>query len=299
MRKGIKFTARKLERWAEAGRGEGRQNDYQPWHQVRRGDPASLGRSHLQRSAIAERHQHLLSDGELLALMCVWALPGVHDVLEQCPLDLEPSEHILARYHLGFASGIYAGTKGLAERLSISHPRVRDGDRMVDRWVMTTDLVAIFDSPDWRCLAIAVKPSSKCTQRTLEKLQLEEAYWAERGQEWRLFVVEGIPVKARYAIQSIAPYVLPYAPPSPDVRQRVVGAIGDISRVNLATAIAAVQREFLTGLEDAQALFWQTVWLGDLPVCLQSDFGRGGSPLRRTRPGMSSICNPLRGRMLS
>lgn len=298
MRKGSKFTARKLARWAEAGRGEGCYREYEPWHQVRRGDPASIGRSHLQLSGVAGRHQHLLSDGELLALMCVWALPSVTDVLEQLPLDIEPGLHVLSRYHIRFAQTTYAGTKALAERFSIQHPRVRDGDCLVEQWVMSTDIVAIFDSPYWHCLAISVKPTSQLPRRVAEKLRLEEAYWVERGEKWQLFVVEEIPVKARYSIRSMAPYVLPYAQPSPDVRQRVVDAIGDISSTSIATALATVQDEFQVRLVDAQALFWQGVWLGDLPVCLQSHFGRGGNQLRRAQPEMLSTWNPLRERIL-
>ncbi|MDA3922127.1 MAG: TnsA endonuclease N-terminal domain-containing protein [Salinisphaera sp.] len=247
----------------------------------------------MQLSALADRHQHLLSDGELLALMCVWALPGVTDVLEQFPLDIEPGAHVLARYYQGFASGVYPGTKALAERLSIQHPRIRDGACLVDQWVMSTDILAIFDSPSWRCLAVSVKPSSKVTNRVAEKLRLEEAYWLERGQAWHLFIGETIPVKARYSIRSMAPYVLPHAQPPPEVRQRVVDAIGEISSKSIAQALAAVQAEFRMCLEDAQALFWQGVWLGDLPVCLQSHFGRGGAALRRARPDVSPAWAPL------
>lgn len=275
MRKGAKFTARKLERWAEQGRGQGRGDTYQPWHQATRGDPASLGRTHLQWSGITGRHQHLLSDGELLALMWAWVLPGVVDILEQCPLDIESGPHVLARYHTDFAQGRYAGTAALAERLAIAHPRVREGERFVPSWVMSTDCVVILRQPEWRCLAISVKPASP-SRRDEEKLRLEQAYWRERGARWQLFIKDDIPVKLSYAVRSIVPHVLPYRPPTAETRRAVVEAVGEIATTTLARALEDLQQYLGIAPDTAQALFWQGVWLGDLPVSLEATVDRGG-----------------------
>lgn len=76
MRKGLRFTPARLEKWRDAGRGTGTGADYQPWHQVTRSDPGSRGRSHLINWRFGRLH-HLLSDQEMVAFAFASMLPNL------------------------------------------------------------------------------------------------------------------------------------------------------------------------------------------------------------------------------
>ena len=277
MRKGARFTAKKLQRWKQAGRGLGTEKDYIPWHQVTRGDPSSRGRSHIQRSALAGgRQQHLLSDGELIALMLVWALPDVHDVLEQFPLNLEYGPELLSRYHIDFDSESYPGSLEICRRLALKHPRVLDGDHMVERWVMTTDLVVVRHAPKWQCIAISVKPDEQISRRAAELLKIEAGYWQAQNTPWVLLCMNQLSRKRRNAIMAISGLVLPNPPPELILRHNILDALGNPSSVTLNQALIKISAALDVDGLSASRLFWQCVWLGDIPLSFECGFGRGG-----------------------
>ena len=116
MRKGLRFTPARLEKWCDAGRGTGTGADYQPWHQVTRSDPGSRGRSHLINWRFGRLH-HLLSDQEMVAFAFASMLPNLVDLREQYPLAHEVGEPEIAAYQSSSSVLAAEGTLQISEDL--------------------------------------------------------------------------------------------------------------------------------------------------------------------------------------
>lgn len=153
------WTEAKIARFTKQRRGGGAGADYKPWLTVQ--NVPSLGRSHRPLGMTTRRVHHLLSDLEYRAFLDADYDPAVVDIREQFPLDREE-------------------TRRIASRLDLQHPR--DPSTGVEI-VMTTDLLVdrtvgsgIVSQP------IFVKYANDLgARRTLEKLEIERLYWAERG----------------------------------------------------------------------------------------------------------------------
>ncbi|WP_162233313.1 TnsA endonuclease N-terminal domain-containing protein [Sphingomonas sp. Leaf33] len=163
-----------MENRARQGRGRGEGVGYTPWLFVH--DVASRGRS--SRIASGGRVIHTLSDWETAAYRDFQWDPAVEDIQEQYPLPIED-------------------TLRIAAEMRISHPA--DG-RPREPIVVTSDLV-VTRREDGKAvrLARAIKEKSAIDLgaarnrrervkigRTLQKLELERRYWAERGVDWFL-----------------------------------------------------------------------------------------------------------------
>lgn len=141
-------------------RGQGTGAAYQPFIQIQ--DLSSSGESVRAPGRVTGRLHHLLSGIELAAFSIFDWYPYTLDIREQFPIPLSDS-------------------LSLCEQLGIKHPQVRGKLKIV-----TTDLLVNFENRG--LLAVAVKPVSELgNARTIEKLQLEKAYWEQSGVEWKLF----------------------------------------------------------------------------------------------------------------
>ena len=109
MRTEKRFTPTVLERFSKEGRGTGTYADYTPWHRVSRGDPSSIGRSHL--IVWRDRQRELLSDQEWSGLNFAGLVPNLVDLTEQFPLSQDSSSHELSRWHVGFETNQFPGTR--------------------------------------------------------------------------------------------------------------------------------------------------------------------------------------------
>lgn len=140
MRTQKRFTPSLLQRFVRQDRGLGTYQDYIPWHRVGRGDPSSMGRSHLM--MWKDRQRELLSDGEWVGLLFATLVRTVTDVREQLKLSLGDAPFELGDYDARFMGQPFPGTRSIAEKLGIKHPRVNGEGRSED-WVMTTDQVLL------------------------------------------------------------------------------------------------------------------------------------------------------------
>lgn len=156
------YTSSTIARLQAEGRGKGTKDKYRPWLTVR--DISSLGLSTRAKGWKTGRVHHVLSNLELCYLYCLEWSSIATDIREQYPLPLEDTLHI-------------------AERLHVAHPTHPKTHTPV---VMTTDFVVT-------CMkrgtsvneARSVKPAEHLARRrTLEKLEIERVYWAERGTNW-------------------------------------------------------------------------------------------------------------------
>lgn len=272
MRTTKRFTPKVLARFIREGRGTGTHEDYIPWHRVTRGDPSSLGRSHLL--MWRDRLRELLSDGELEEQLFATMLPNLDDAVEQCRLDTEDAPHILTTYGYGKPWDLFPGTQTIAAKLGIKHPMVRDG-HSIGPWVPTSDLVLIFKNRRGACdaLALAFKPKGwNKHRRTIELLSLEQQYWSAREVPWLLITPELYDHRVALTLCRIAPWALGDATSFED--RQVVASVARELVGHSVTSVLHRSAEFLGSLETAQRALWQAVWCGELPV----DLRRGWRP---------------------
>lgn len=80
-------------------------------------------------------------------------------------------------------------TQLIAADCQIKHPQNEKGEDVV----MTTDLVLTIQQGDREeTVAVSIKPSSKLTKRTLEKMQIEKRYWNDQEIKWVLLTEKQI-----------------------------------------------------------------------------------------------------------
>lgn len=267
-----RFTPAKLDRFDREGRGTGAYEGYVPYHQVRRGDPSSLGRSHLL--VLDDRIRELLSDGELGTQYFVLMLLGLDDSLEQYRLDLVSHPHALAAYYERDTAVLYPGTLQLAEELGMKHPMVHGGGDSAP-WRATTDFVVILRLPRQprKLIAVAFKPSG-CLERrrTRELLCLEREFWLRQGEEWLLITPDQFDKRVRLTLCRTAAWALDDQV-SAEERQLAKAIVNRRQGDSLTELLDVIAGE-LHSLRRAQAALWQAVWKGELPV----DLRRGWRP---------------------
>lgn len=156
------MTEAKIARFLKQGRGTGEGLSYKPWLTVH--DVSSKGRVSRMLGRCNRRVHHLLSDIERSAFLSYDWRDDVVDIREQFPLDR-------------------GATCVIATEMGLAHPRDPGTGVAV---VMTTDLLVVFADDSVR--AVACKSSSDLgVTRTAEKLEIERAYWALLGREWKLW----------------------------------------------------------------------------------------------------------------
>jgi hypothetical protein len=272
MRTTKRFTPKVIARFERQGRGTGTYAEYRPWHGVSRGDPASLGRSHLLNWR--GRLRELLSDGELGQQLFASMVPNLEDSLEQYKLSTEASPHLLAAYGIGSDSKLFPGTVELAKALGIKHPQVH-GDGAVELWRASTDLVLVRRPPSepHDALALAFKPADwRPTRREWELLRLEREFWVRRNVLWLLITPALYDERVVLTLRRTGCWALDADVPD-DVRRWAAATARECPFDGLTRVLERVAIH--TGsMESAQRAIWQAAWRGDLPV----DLRRGWRP---------------------
>lgn len=276
MRTTKRFTPDVLRRFERQERGTGIESEYRAWHQVSRGDPASSGRSHLL--TWRGRHLDLLSDIEWVSSLFAIMLRDLTDLRPQFPLSLDPAEHELAPYTIGYTSRLFPGTRELALQLGIKHPKVHGTGETTD-WIPTTDLLLTLRTEKGpSLLAVADKPSdSWSTRRKRELLSLETAYWQVRGVEWLLITPAQYSKAVGLTLRRTAPWAL--GPQATDTELDCVIEIARNLQFHSERRILETLCELLGDKHRAQCAFWQAIWSGQLPTDLDRGW-RNHLPLR-------------------
>jgi hypothetical protein len=163
--------------WIKRGDGQGEGKDYRPFLGIRDG---SRGTGTRVLGVKIDRVHRLLSRNEYRLFLLCEQSPLVADIREQFPLFP------------------WLSTLDIAQELDIRHsvyPLVKTPI------VMTSDFFITFHpSCPIRQGVLCVKQSSdvdpdvRGTRRTLEKLEVEAAYWNRRGIPWQIVTEKDIPV---------------------------------------------------------------------------------------------------------
>lgn len=154
------FTKAIHERRLREGRGQGDGANYQPYIRVQ--DLSSEGQSNRDFGLTTNRQHDLLSKLEHRVYL-IFDNSGLHDIKEQYPVPLELSLEI-------------------SRQCGIRHP--------TNRWTkeptpVTTDFLLTIPLPiGSRRAARSIKPSTKLTKRTIEKLELERRCWQHLNTDW-------------------------------------------------------------------------------------------------------------------
>lgn len=293
MRTTKRFTPTVIARFIREGRGEGTYENYIGWHRVTRGDPASLGRSHILNWR--NRLRDLLSDGELGQQLFATMLPDLDDSVEQYKLTPEPSVHPLAAYGDGDLTTIFPGTLALAKELGIKHHKLSEKGQSTP-WRQSTDLVLVFKpvTGKRRMLALAYKTDDwKTSQRTRKSLTLEREYWECRGVPWLLITPELSDFRVVATLKRIACWALAEESPA-ELRQLAARITKEHPYDSLTTVLEEIQAS-AGSMELAQNALWQAVWNGELPIDLTRGW-RPHIPLKVVSPTQFAEFNPIASR---
>ncbi|RTL27408.1 MAG: transposase [Burkholderiales bacterium] len=294
MRTTKRFTPTVLARFAREGRGTGTYTDYLPWHRVSRGDPSSIGRSHLINWH--DRLREVLSDIEADVFRFATALGSqIVDIREQYKLSLDPAAHELRAYDVRISDELFKGTLAIAKEMGIKHPATNGGGATCD-WIMTTDLLITLRNPDgsYRLLAIADKPKQKLKRRSASLLAVERAYWQARGVQWLLITPNDYEEAVALTMRRIAPWALG----EPVTRADLKVAI-EIGKASTGYSQTRVLEDIgaLIGTDNDRHMrsLWQAVWYGLLPIDLRRGW-RPHVPLKHISLAEFETQNPVLSR---
>ncbi len=165
------LTEKKILEMEKEGRGQGSGEDYKPWINIQ--DFPSNGLTTRGKGWKTNRIHQFLSKLERDYYYVLEWNDSVVDIREQYPLSRDDTWYI-------------ANEKG------IKHPTDPKSQVPI---VMTTDFfITLKDSKGTRYIARTVKPSSDLeNQRTIEKFEIERAYWEDRGIDWGIITEKEIP----------------------------------------------------------------------------------------------------------
>ena len=240
-------TQSDIDRHIEKGFGQGSQELYVPWLRVQ--DVPSHGRSRKVHGVKVDRLHHLLSDLEYGYLLLAEFSPEVLDIREQFPLLPVPT------------------LQSIAHALSIRYP---DYPGTKVPFVMTTDFLLTIKQPDGstRLAARTIKYTeslkpSKGLERTLEKFQIERAYWNDRGVDWNIVTEKDLPTPL---IQNLD-WLRKSATLQRHLQQRplIESFLEEITRVreypwSLERALRHIAGVLFIPYADAKATFMHLVW---------------------------------------
>lgn len=275
MKKIRQFTPELLEKWERSGRGKGTFGDYSPWHQITRSDPSSRGRSHHLYCPLTERHHHLLSDGEKMLFGFALMVPGIIDAREQYMLSTHShlsaiSDYLGVHYFNARHPFLQQGTVEVASQLGIKHPwEEKDG-----LWRLSTDLLItiVDDEHCYELLALAYKSREVLTQRQRELLKIEREYWLLEGVRWQLITPDIFNPLIGDTVSRVLPWVLhPSHQFTSNDRSECAYLVNNKDGMPLADVIDFISDRFSINKTATQALFWQTIWAGQIPLDLCRD----------------------------
>ncbi|MEX3555619.1 MAG: TnsA endonuclease N-terminal domain-containing protein [Burkholderia gladioli] len=230
--------------------------DYKPWLRVQ--DVPSRGRSRKVHGFKTGRVHHVLSDLEYAYLVVLEFSERVIDIREQFPLlPVAPIQEI-ARQR-GIRYPLYAQT--------------------TVPFVMTTDFVVTVKADDGSAheFARTVKYTDELSTgnqllRTLEKLELEKAWWLQHGVDWQIVTEQSVhPVLARNLIWLRGSAQIERELQSDHLCARFVEGVADAGTHDrtLAALLRTVSYRLRIPYPGAVKLFKYLVWHKALLVDLQ------------------------------
>lgn len=250
-------TQSDIDRYVAQGYGQGSCANYKPWLRIQ--DVPSRGRSRKVSGLKTGRIHHVLSDLEYAYLVVLEFSECVIDIREQFPLlPLSPVQDVARRR--GIRYPLYAQT--------------------TVPFVMTTDFVVTVRVADGsaRDYARTVKYTDELSSgnrllRTLEKLELERAWWLQHEVDWQIVTEQSVdPALARNLIWLRGSAQVERELQSNELCARFVESIGDAGTHDrtLSSLLRTVSYRLRIPYPDAVKLFKYLVWHKALLVDLRT-----------------------------
>lgn len=274
-------TQEDIDRYVAQGYGQGQGVDYIPWLRVQ--DVPSHGRSRKVNGTRVVRPYHLLSDLEYAYFVLLEFSEEVVDIREQYPL-FPVSELQEIAHAKGIRYPKYAGT---------DLPFVMTTDFLITRRASdgTTHLAA-------RTVKYAkdFQPSPKL-ERTLQKLEVEQSYWAAQGINWGIVTDEAIDPILSENLQwlrqgaTVDRHLMQSA-----VKDRFLDAFRqlDVTERTLSENIRRAGRDMHLPYRDSQLLFKHLVWTKSITLDLRAVVLKLTAPPPFMQCANDSINHPLR-----
>ena len=174
-----------MKKWIVEGRGQGHGQHYLPWFTAR--DVPSIGYVHRIFGWKTNRRHEFMSNNEANYFHLLEWSPSVLHIREQYPLQSVDE------------------TMALAESIGVKHPTDPQTKFPI---VMTTDfLIDVRHNGSTTELARTVKPAKDlCSERVLQKFEIERRYWLRRGVDWGVVTEQDAPTELVKNIEWIHPY---------------------------------------------------------------------------------------------
>ncbi|TWC45153.1 TnsA endonuclease-like protein [Pseudomonas sp. SJZ080] len=262
------MTQQKIDRKIKSGRGTGVRESYEPWIKV--WNIKSKGVSHLVPGVKFQRTHHLLSNAERDYHLILEQDPSIIDIREQFPLFTQ------------------AETQAIASSLNIFHP-VYPGTQIPV--VMTTDFLITFvdQKGEERLAARSVKYRKEFEEagtdeqnRIVEKLAIEEKYWAMRKVEWKLIFHENLPQNKIANLVILRTYAMihPSLPTDKNISNLLDFIAGcETDKIPLKALLEKASRVIFIDYMGVKRLFHHLLWIGRLETDLTSRVIRLSEPL--------------------
>lgn len=272
-------------------RGQGTFETYTAWNRLRRSDPPSAGRSHLQ--PWSGRQVDLSSDLRLVGFLFATQLQELTDLREQFPLALKTSRHEISHYDVRHSAKECPGTLELARCLRIQHPRVGDDRTGSEPKVLTTDQLLTLRGHDGDLQMLAVSLRYRAPKESRGRLGIERAYWEARDVPWLLITADQFDPAVALSLRRTACWAL--GEPVGEAHLAMAVAAARATRNHPLTETLRWLERKLGDLGTAQRALWQAIWIGRLPVDLNRGW-RPQEPLRLIDEACLRACNPIASR---
>ena len=248
-----KNNLKKFDRWIADGGGAARGALYRPYLCVQ--DVPSRANVNRVKGWKTGRTHHFMSNLEFQFFLLLEWFDVVTDINEQFPLDL-------------------AETQSIADQLGFKHPTVPVTQQPN---IMTTDFkITCAHGLQESYRAVAIKPTSDLTKRTLQKLEIERHFWANRNVPWSIVTERDINLSLVRNIQWLHPHreLQPGLLPEPTPLSKVEKVLLEFVATNrpLADATLAFDERLGlplgSGLALTRHLLATKRWLVDMDIVI-------------------------------
>ncbi len=200
-------------------------------------------------------------------------LRDIDDFRMQAALSLGLHAGNITAYGERAARSAYPGTRAIAKQLKVRHPMIGGkGDRRP--WRMSTDAVATLRAKHKRTLLALSwkdKPWKCLSRRTRELLSIEREYWLCQNAEWLLLTPELMTEEMIVAVTRAAGWVFGLAPERESALLEASTFVLSLRcQVTYSQCFSLICKHFNCDVTRSQALFWQAVCKGFLPISWRS-----------------------------
>lgn len=237
-KRATRWSEEKFKRYIKEGRGQGEGKDYKPWLMIQ--DFPSKGRATRVLGLTTKRMHSFFSDIETKCFYLFDWNSNIIDIREHYPL-LEMEDIIKDKKGINF---------NIFKDKETGYPYV----------LTTTFMLTVKDKRgNKELIARSVKSSIELNKKTtMEKLEIERRYWANKGINWKIITQKDIPIEKVKNIEWIHSSLHNYEDFNLTEKEMVElcnNFLADAENSNQALRVFAKEFDIRNYLEDGTGLF--------------------------------------------